>query len=376
MTSEERREARFQRRRDSRNEKKRQKMLQIGNYESIFTYINLYEAFYSCRNGVRWKASVQKYETLLPLMTLEIYNQIQKKDFKPLKFFEFDINERGKIRHIMALTIADRCIQKVLCEKYLTLVLEPKLIFDNGASQKGKGTDFSVRRLKQQLLYHYKKYGREGYILQYDFSKYFNNIDHSILLELLKKDIPDKDIYKMLENIVHSFRDQGLGLGSQVSQTCAIYYPTLIDKYFKETLHIKGYGRYMDDGYMICRDLDEVKKCKQGLREVAAKLNIILNEKKITVTKLSNTFIFLKRRFQLTETGQVIIKINKQSTHKARRRLRKMFKKYKGQPENMRYILDSYRSWYGMSKRTKNYYISENYKKLFNKLYEEELAKC
>ena len=375
MTSEERRDARFQRRRALRDEKKKRKMLQIGNYNDIFTYINLYDAFYNCRTGVRWKASVQKFEATLPLVTLEMFNQTQKREFKPLKFFEFDINERGKMRHIMAMTIADRCIQKVLCEKYLTPVLEPKLIFDNGASQKGKGTDFSLRRLKRQLLYHYKKYGREGYILQYDFSKYFNRIDHKILLELLKKDIPDKDIYRMMESIIHSFGDEGLGLGSQVSQTCAIYYPTLLDRYFKETLHIKGYGRYMDDGYALCKDLDEVNKCKQGLKEMADKLHIVLNEKKVTVTKLSNTFIFLKKRFQLTENGQVIIKISKQSAHKARRRLRKMFQKYSGQPENMHYILDSYRSWYGMSAGTKNYFITENYKKLFNKLYQEELNK-
>lgn len=211
MTSQERHEARFQRRRALRETKKNKKLQQIGNYESIFSYINLYETFYKCRKGVRWKASVQKYESLLPLMTLDIYtNQILKKDFKPLKFFEFDINERGKMRHIMALSVSDRCIQKVLCEKYLTPILAPKLIFDNGASLKEKGTDFSIRRLKQHLLYYYKKYKRDGYILQYDFSKYFDNIDHQILLNLLKNDIPDKNIYGMLKVIINSFGVRGL----------------------------------------------------------------------------------------------------------------------------------------------------------------------
>lgn len=316
MNSQERHEARFQRRRAKREKKKQLKMQQIGNYNDIFSYINLYEAFYHCRKGVRWKASIQKYETLLPLETLNIYNQIQTKQFKPLTFLEFDINERGKLRHIKAVDIANRCIQRVLCDKYLIPLLEPKLIYDNAASIKNKGTDFSLRRIKSQLSYHYKKHGTQGYIFQYDFSKYFENINHDILLEMLKRDIPDKDIYKMIENIIRSFGNKGLGLGSQVSQTCAIYYPNLIDKYFKEVLKIKGYGRYMDDGYAICKNLDEVHKCKKALEQLAKQLNITLNPKKITVTKLTNTFIFLKKRITLTESGQVIIKIGKKSANR------------------------------------------------------------
>ena len=372
MTSEERREVRFQRRRAQREYKKELKMQQIGNYESIFTYINLYESFYQCRKGVRWKASIQKYEATLPFNTLKIYNNLQNKKFKPLKFLEFDINERGKTRHIMAETIDDRCVQKVLCNKYLYPILAPKLIFDNGASLKGKGTDFALRRLKIHLLRHYRKYGNTGYIFQYDFSKYFENINHKILLELLEKDIPDKDILNLTKNVINSFGNKGLGLGSQVSQICAIYYPTLIDRYFKETLKIKGYGRYMDDGYAICKDLDEVKKCQEGLRYMAKILDIKLNEKKITVSKLNHTFIFLKKRFILTDTGQVIIKIGKYSAHQARRRLRRMFKKYCGNPIGRSYILESYRSYSGISALYQNYYITQNYIKLFNTLYEKE----
>ena len=371
MTSKERHEARFQRRRAKRNEKKEIKMQEIGDYDKVFSYINLYEAFYKCKQGVRWKASVQKYEALLPLTSLNIYNQLRKKRFSPLKFMEFDINERGKIRHIMAVGIDDRCIQRVLCEKYLTPVLAPKLIYDNGASLKDKGTDFSLRRLKSHLAYHYKKYGTQGYIFQYDFSKYFENIDHKVLINLLSKDITDPDILELVKSIINSFGDRGLGLGSQVSQICAIYYPTLLDRYFKEVLKIKGYGRYMDDGYAICKDLDEVNKCKEGLYKMAKELNIVLNKKKITVTRLNNTFIFLKKRIRLMENGQIVIKISKKSAHKARRRLRKMIKKYAHQPENAHYIVEAYRSWYGISGCYKNYYITQNYKKLFDKLYKE-----
>ena len=371
MTSEERRKKRYQNRHVQRLEGERKKTQQIGNYNDVFSYINLYKAFYECRKGVRWKASIQKQEALLPLETLKLHKELQKKNFKPLEFLEFDILERGKIRHIRAVNINERCTERILCDKYLLPLLVPKLIYDNGASLKGKGIDFSLRRIKTQLLRHYKKYGNSGYIFQYDFSKFFDNINHDILLKLLSKEVKDKDIFKMIENDINSFGEKGLGLGSQLSQVCAIYYPTLLDRYFKETLHIKGYGRYMDDGYAICKDLDEVKRCKDGLIKMAKELDITINLKKLSVTKLSNTFIFLKKRITLTESGKVIIRLGKKSIHQARRRLVKMFKKYNGSQEGLNYIMKAYRSWYGMSKTYDNYYVSENYRLLFEKLLKE-----
>ncbi len=368
MKSEERREKRYQRRHAQREKKKINKMQQIGNYNEVFAYDNLYKSFYLCRKGVRWKSSIQRYEAILPIATLKIHKKLQEKKFQPLKFKEFDIFERGKIRHIRAVNIDERCSERVLCDKYLIPVLAPKLIYDNGASLKGRGTDFALNRLKTHLLRHYKKYGNTGYIFQFDFSKYFDNINHKILISLLSKDIKDKDILAMLKNNIDSFGEKGLGLGSQVSQICAVYYPTLLDRYFKEVLKIKGYGRYMDDGYAICKDLKEVKACQDGLRKMAKLLDITINDKKVSVTKLSSTFIFLKKRINLTTSGQVIIRLGKKSIHQARRRLVKMFKKYQGRKDGEEFIQSAFNSWYGMSKGYKNYYVSENYRKLYETL--------
>ena len=95
----------------------------------------------------------------------------------------------------------------------------------------------------------------------------------------------------------------------------------------------------------------------------------------MSVTKLSSTFIFLKKRINLTASGQVIIRLGKKSIHQARRRLTKMFKKYNGDPEGLQYILPAFRSWYGMSKGYKNYYVSENYKLLFQELMKKYYTK-
>lgn len=56
----------------------------------------------------------------------------------PDRFVEFDVNERGKTRHIKSPSIRDRVLQRAVCDYVLEPVLYSKLIYDNGASVKGK----------------------------------------------------------------------------------------------------------------------------------------------------------------------------------------------------------------------------------------------
>ena len=57
-------------------------------------------------------------------------------------------------------------------------------IYDNGACIKGKGIKFAIDRLKCHLQRHYRKYGTDGYALVFDFSKYFDNIEHKPLKDI------------------------------------------------------------------------------------------------------------------------------------------------------------------------------------------------
>ena len=368
MNSQERHEARYQRRVQKRKAKRDAKISRLGGYDNIFSYEKLYEAFYLCEKEVRWKGSVQTYEATLLLTTLKIYNIMKNRKFKPMGFLEFNLCERGKLRHIRALKIDERCIQRTLCDNYLSPLLEPQLIYDNGASIKNKGIDFSINRMKRFLLKYYRKYHtNEGYIFQYDFSSYFDNINHDILLELLEPLIPDKEIFQVLEQMIRCFGDKGLGLGSQVSQIAAIFYPTVLDRYFKEVLKMEGYCRYMDDGAIICHTLEEAEECRKALYNICDKLDIKINPKKISISKLSNTFIFLKKRIKLTETGGVIIRVARSVAIRARRRLKKLARKAYDAKEKFSFadLNQCYKSWLGSISKYQNYFIAQNYRKLY-----------
>lgn len=242
--------------------------------------------------------------------------------FKSRGFYEFDRCERGKMRHIKSIHLSERIVQRCLCDNALVSMFSRSFIYNNGACIKGKGIKFAECRLKCHLQRHYRKYGTDGYALVFDFSKYFDNIQHEPLKQRVDKVFADTRLAALIKQLINDFGDKGLGLGSQVSQVSALMYPNKIDHYIKEKLRVKNYARYMDDGYLIHPSKEYLQKCLAELREQCATLGIKLNEKKTQIVKLTRGIPFLKRRFILTDTGAVIIKPARKGVTKMRHKLR------------------------------------------------------
>ena len=86
MNSLERHEARYQRRKALRLEKRMQRNKEYDNFNTVFTPENLLNAFYKCRKGVQWKESVQHYESQLLLNISKTEKQLQQQTFKSKGF--------------------------------------------------------------------------------------------------------------------------------------------------------------------------------------------------------------------------------------------------------------------------------------------------
>lgn len=268
MTSEERKEARFQRRKAARAEKKAACCGQSDNFDWVFSYEHLYHSYKMCRRNVGWKASVQKYITNAPINVYQTWQRLQAGKYRTSGFFEFDLMERGKKRHIRSVTIGERIVQRCLCDYALVPVLGRTYIYDNGASMANKGYSFAVDRLCQHLRQHYRKHGTEGYVLLFDFSKFFDRVSHRVVKAVLHKEFSDERIIKLTEHFIDAFGDVGLGLGSQISQVLALASANRLDHYIQEQCRIGSYGRYMDDGYLIHPSKEYLQKCLEGIRRI------------------------------------------------------------------------------------------------------------
>lgn len=373
MTSDERREGRYQRRVAKRAAKQAEKLKKANNFDEVFSYDNLYKAYKHCRRGVAWKASVQKYITQAPLEVYKTYMQLQQGKFKSPGFYEFDLYERGKHRHIRSTGIRERVVQNCLCENSLIPALQPAFIFDNGASMKNKGYTFAINRITEKLHKHYRRYGQEGYILVYDFSKFFDNVSHELVKRIIANKITDERLQKLSAHFIDAFGNKGLGLGSQISQVLALASANRLDHLIKEVYVIKGYARYMDDGYLISNSKEYLNRCLKAIKAICAELNIVLNTKKTQIIKLSHGFTWLKVRFFLTKTGKVIRKIYKRSVTKERQKLKKFRIRLDNGLMTYNDICQSFQSWRAYARNFNAYHTIMNMERLFKTLFFKEM---
>ena len=368
MTSEERREARYLRRVAGRKARKA-KYESADSFDRVFSYEHLYRAYRCCRRNVAWKSSVQKYIVNAPLNLYQTYRRLQNGSYKSPGFFEFDVYERGKARHIRSTIIGERVVQRCLCDNALVPMLERSLIYDNGASMKKKGYDFAINRLTLHLRQHYRRYGTEGYILLFDFKKFFDNIDHAVITRHLRRAFSDQRLLDLVEHFVGMFGPVGLGLGSQISQVLALVSATRLDHFIKETLRIHAYARYNDDGYLIHPSKKHLQECLVKIRALCAELGITLNEKKTQIVKLSRGFTWLKARFFLTDTGRVVRKIYKRSVTKMRQKLKKLRLRWLAEKMTFADIAASWQSWKSYAQKFHAWHTVQNMGKLYNQLF-------
>jgi len=384
MNSVERHEARYQRRK-ARREAKAQ-AAGGKTFEEVFSFGNLCKAGKKCCDGVRWKTSTINFENNL----LSECNKIQKDLFNHTRnfkgFHSFVTIEHGKARQIDALPIAERTAQKCLCSNLLTKAYSRSFIYDNAASLENKGMDFAIKRLRGHLQHHFRVYGTEGGIYQFDFKGYFRSLPHDEIKKRARQKIKDDRIYELLCEYIDDFKlmqgfdadsdcMRGVGLGSEISQIIALDYANPIDHYIKDVRRIKGYGRYMDDGYIISHDLNELEDIKKSLYRIADELGIQMSDKKNVITPFKHhSFTFLKMRFSLNDNGKVTNKLGRVSIRSIRRKL-DIFRTWvdtgRMLPED---AFQFYQSWRAHARRCNSYHTLRAMDARFAKLFAYELS--
>lgn len=334
-----------------------------GYQREIFDGNSLYDSFKRAKQGSDWKPQVQKFEMTYLLELSRIQSDLKNKTYQFLPATNFIINERGKTRCISGEQVPDRIVKHSLCDEILTPNIRKYLIYDNGASLTGRGIDFTRRRLLVHLRKYYAQHqSNDGYILLIDFSKYYDNIRHDILMEQFKAITDNEHALWLLEKIldrskvdvsymsdeeyavcmttvfnslVHDkidrklltgekFMAKHLNIGDQVAQVAGIAYPMEIDNYIKIVRGIKFYGRYMDDSYVISDSKEKLQEIISEIVTIAARIGITVNTNKTRICKLSDYWRFLQVQYSLTDTGRVIQKINPKRLTCMRRKMKKL----------------------------------------------------
>lgn len=371
----------------------------------------LYRAYKRAMKSAPWKTTSQMYEMDALSNIAKAQEEILNRTYQPSKSSKFVIHERGKTRCIEGRSMHDKVIEHALCDEILTPLAAKKVIYDNSASQKGKGVSFARDRLKTHLHKYYRQNGNKGYVLLIDFSKYYDNILHSIakqqlkelcddpavgflidaLFETFKVDVsflenPEEYIYTKHDALKYreipdelktgkAYSEKSVSIGDQISQIVGILYPYRIDNYCKIVRGAKYYGRYMDDIYIISNNKYELHEILEGVKVICNELGIFLNEKKTRICRIDKGFRWLQHMYILTPTGRVIDRVNKERVHAMRRKIKKLKKMGKSRDEVWQ-LLNSWICGYKKCLSKRQIY---NLHRLFEELYpnqEVENGQC
>ena len=297
----------------------------MTDFEKVIDFENMYKAYRKSKCGKGFKTSSARFNIMALDGINALIEQLKNKTYKISKYNEFKVYE-PKERIIKTTSFKDKVVQHSLCDNVLLPKLQNVFIYDNCAGQKGKGNLFGLNRLSEQMQMFYKRYGFNGYILKCDISKYFYNIPHEQLKDIVNYHFSyDKNICWLCNLFIDSTEGKGIPLGNQINQGFALLYLDGMDKLIKGELGIEFYGRYMDDFYLIHHSKDYLKYCLEVITEFLKTLDLTLNEK-TQIFPFKNGVAYLGFHTYITSDGKVIRKLKNQNKRNAQRKYLKMAK--------------------------------------------------
>ncbi len=281
----------------------------------------------------------------------ELLQSIREGTYQPSPVRRKEIpKDDGSKRKLGIPTVLDRVIQQAIAQK-----LEP--IFESNFHDGSFG--YRPRRSAQQAMTRVQAYARMGYVyaVEVDLSKYFDTLNHELLMNLLRRKVKDKRVLALVKKYLKSGvmedgvlckTEEGSPQGGPLSPLLANIYLNEFD-WEMESRGVKVI-RYADDIVVFAKSLRAAKRLLESSRKfLEDKLKLKLNrEKSKAISIYSNQFKFLGFRIGKNKDG-VLIQAHRKSLLKAKRKLKQITRRNRGR--NVRQVMQEIqtyiRGWLG-----------------------------
>ncbi len=172
-------------------------------YWSIISPSALFSAWNVFKSDKQKRPDVVDFEWNLEQNIFDLYRELKSGTYKHGPYKGFWIQD-PKIRRIHKALVRDRVLHHAIF-KVLNPLFEPTFISNSFSCRIGKGTHKGVRVAAEILRKVSKNNTKVCYALKCDVRKFFDSVDHQILLEILARKIKDEEAFKLLTEIIKSY---------------------------------------------------------------------------------------------------------------------------------------------------------------------------
>lgn len=273
-------------------------------YKTLFQQIvsseNLFAAWDEFRVDKRHKNDVQTFEFRLEQNLFQLHRDLTAKQYKHQIYTGFYIRD-PKVRHIHKASARDRILHHAVF-RVLNPIFDKTFIPASFSCRIGKGVHKGVLEIERMIRAESRNFTRPCFALKCDVKKFFDTVDHQMLMAILRKKIADADALWLLQEIIGSFTTkqrnlfdrQGLPIGNLTSQLFANIYMNEFDQFVKHELRLQCYARYTDDFVIISANKQYLEKLIDPIKTfLQDKLNLKLHPKKISLRACHQGIDFL-----------------------------------------------------------------------------------
>lgn len=264
----------------------------IGSTSIDLSLSNIWKSWYKFSRGKRSSLSLNKFKYFLEKNLYQLHIELENGNYNHGNYYSFKVFD-NKPRRVSVAGIRDRVVHRLVYE-YLVDIYDKRFIFDVYSNRKEKGLLKAIARV-QKFLRGYSK----CYIWRADIKKFFDNVDHEILLNLLFLKIFNTKARSLLKKIVKSYsavnaKNKGIPIGNLTSQVFANIYLNELDRFIKHNINPLAYLRYGDDFILIEGNPDRLAlKRKNVINFLKTELLLETNSKNDKIIKAKNGLKFL-----------------------------------------------------------------------------------
>jgi len=177
--------------------------MEINNfYPEICNLSNLILAYRKARKGKTKKRYILEFEKDTLGNLLKLQEELKNQTYKPKPLVNFIVKD-PKTRKISKSAFRDRIIHHAICS-IIEPIFDKSFIYDSCANRKGKGNLFALKRFYQFYRKITKNNSRIAFCLKADIKHYFEEVNHIILLEIIKRKIKDEKVIWLIKQILNN----------------------------------------------------------------------------------------------------------------------------------------------------------------------------